>query len=67
MEDMIRLAMTIPKFTPLHGPEVKKLFPSLSKEHVYKIIDLRKRIDKKNPEAPNFWELHRKMLYNDIT
>ncbi len=67
IEDMIRMAMTIPNYTILKGPEIKKLFPSLSKEHIYKIIDLRKKINKKNPDAPKFWELHRKMIYNDIT
>jgi len=67
IEDFIRMAMTIPKYTILHAPEVKKLFPILSKEHIYKIIDIRKKIDKKNPDAPNFWELHRKILFSDIT
>lgn len=67
IEDMIRMAMTIPRYTPLHWPEVKRLFPDLSKEHIYKLIAIRKKIDKKNPDAPHFWELHRKMILNDIT
>lgn len=67
IEDMIRLAMTIPRFTVLKWPHIKKIFPHLSKEHIYKVIDIRKKIDKKNPEAPNFWELNRKILFNDIT
>lgn len=67
MEDLIRMAMTIPKYTVLHGPEIKKLFPLLSKEHIYKLIEIRKKIDKKNPDAPHFWEIHRRMIANDIT
>lgn len=62
IEDIIRMAMTIPKYTLLHAPEIKKLFPALSKEHIYKIIDFRKKIDKKNPDAPHFWEIHRKQI-----
>jgi len=61
------MSMTIPKYTVLIGSNIKKLFPNLSKEHIYKIIEIRKKIDKKNPEAPKFWEIHRKMIYNDIT
>lgn len=67
IEHLIRMAMTIPKYTVLEWPQIKKLFPELSKEHCYKIIDIRIKIDKKNPEAPKFWELTRKMILNDIT
>lgn len=67
IEEMIRMSMTIPRYSILKFPHIKKLFPLLSKEHIYRIIDIRKKINKWSPDTPHMWEIQRKILFKDIT
>lgn len=49
------MAIMIPEATPLTGPEVKKVFlDELSKDHIYKIIEYRRHINKNNPDWTKF-------------
>jgi hypothetical protein len=39
------MAMMIPEGTRLTMPEVKRFYKELSKEHIYKLIDFRRKIN----------------------
>lgn len=41
-EDFFEMALQIPRGTPLTLPGVREVFPKLSKNHVYKVIAMRK-------------------------
>ena len=44
-EELIMMSMMIPEGTRLTMPEVKKFYKELSKEHIYKLIEFRRKIN----------------------
>jgi len=55
-EDLIFFALFIPDGTKLSGPEVRKYYSNsnLSKEYIYKIIEMRRYANTHKPEYINF-------------
>ena len=66
-EQLIIMAMMIPDGTRLTMPEVKKFFDQLSKEHIYKLIDYRKKINENKEDSLSFMRERylRKILPDD--
>lgn len=54
-EQFIIMAIMIPEATKLTGPEIKKVFKDeLSKDHIYKIIEYRKELNKNHKNGMQY-------------
>lgn len=65
-EDIACMALSIPRGTPLHIADVQPMFPGLSKNKIYEVIDFRKKINSHGKKTSEFFSLHMREIMEDL-
>lgn len=65
-EDLACMALSIPRGTPLHIADVQPMFPGLSKNKTYEVIEFRKKINSHGKKTSEFFSLHMREIMEDM-
>lgn len=65
-EDLACMALSIPRGTPLHIADVQPMFPGMSKNKIYEVINFRKKINSHGKKTSEFFSIHMREIMEDL-